>query len=53
MDGLKERIINRLDPEELIDILGLSTEELVDILEAHINNSASTFDFLEEGYDEV
>jgi len=48
MEELKERIINRLNPEELVDILGLSTEELVDILESEISNSSSAFEFLME-----
>ena len=29
---LREHIINRFDPDELIEILGLSTEDLMDYL---------------------
>lgn len=48
MEELRERIINHLDPDGLIDVLDLSIEELVDILEPQIEFKRDSFDFLEE-----
>lgn len=48
MEILRERIVNHLDPDGLIDILDLSIEELVDILQPQIEAKIESFDFLEE-----
>lgn len=36
VEELKERIIETYDPDQLVDILGLTTEQLVDLLEEQI-----------------
>ena len=40
---IKERIIETLDPEELIERLGKSTEELVELFEDDINEQLEDF----------
>ncbi len=44
---IEQLIKDLLDPEELIDILGLTTEELVDILAYQIYDNKDKFKFLE------
>ena len=50
---LLEKIKERLDPDELVEILGLSTEELVLLLMDVILTKLPSFDYLndEEDYD--
>lgn len=43
---LKQVIIDRVDPDELIEVLGLDIEELVDYLEKPIRENMEEF----EGY---
>ena len=51
MDELIERIIERLDPDELIDHLGLTTEDLTARLYEDILEMKDKFYFLIEDYD--
>lgn len=48
IDDLTERIVNTLDPDQLVDILGLTTEELCDILWYEIDANKDKFYFLTE-----
>ena len=48
IDDLTERIVNTLDPDQLIDILGLTTEELCAILRYEIDENKDKFYFLTE-----
>jgi Tfp pilus assembly ATPase PilU len=36
-EALRQRIIDRYDVDELIDIMGLSTENLLDVFDEEIN----------------
>lgn len=47
MNSLIDRIVNSMDTDTLIDILGIGIDELADILEPQIRNSAEAFEFLE------
>ncbi len=47
MEQLRERIVNTLDADTLVDILDIGIEELVDILEPQIRDNIDAFDFLE------
>lgn len=47
-----DRIVEQLDPDELVDILGLDTEELVLILRDIILTQLPKFDYLEDDIDE-
>lgn len=49
---IKELIISRVDPDELVDILELTTAELYDILEYKILEDESKFDYLKGSEDE-
>ncbi len=42
-------ILDRVEPEELIDILGLTTTELCDILSAQIEENMDRFEYLDRG----
>lgn len=48
MDRMIELINERVDPDELIDLLGLSTEELTNLLYDVILLSQDKFYFLED-----
>ena len=48
MDRMIELINERVDPDELIDLLGLSTEELTNLLYDVILVSQDKFYFLQE-----
>ena len=52
-DLLCERIADMLDPEEIVDLLGLSSEEIVEELRSVIIDNADRFTayFEEEAYD--
>ena len=52
MDRLIELIIERVDPDELIDVLGLSTEDLTLQLYDVILSSQDKFYYLIEAGDE-
>ena len=43
-DVLCDRIASTFDPEEIIDILGIGTEELVEELRNYIIDNAERFD---------
>ena len=45
-DELKERIVDSLEQEEIIDTLNLSTEELVEILDDEIWDKRKRFWYL-------
>ena len=47
-ETLLELIREKCDPDELIDILGLTTEELVDRLYDDIIENKEAFEYLEE-----
>lgn len=38
LEELKQRLIEQKDPEELIELLGVSMEDLVEALSDHIEN---------------
>ena len=40
---IKERIIDKLDPEELVERLGKTTEELVEMFESDIQENIEDF----------
>ena len=44
LQDLKARIINALDPEELVERLNIPIEELVEILSDAINSSGAFYD---------
>ena len=46
MNKIMEHIIERVDPDELIDVLGLSTEELTTLLYDVILASQDKFNYL-------
>ena len=49
LEQIKARIADRLDPDEIVDRLGLTSSELVEILEDHIADNKSVFyDMLED-----
>lgn len=48
MSDLIENIREKCDPDELIEVLGLDTEELVDILYEYIREQKDKFDYLED-----
>lgn len=50
MDELKKKIGERVDPDELIEILDLSTEELLYYLSDCIEECRDKFHFLDEDY---
>ena len=54
MEELRERIVNSLDADTLVDILDIGIEELVDILEPQIRANMEAFDFLggEDNYED-
>ena len=47
IEELKERIVKNYDPDNLIDILGISTEELVEYLGDYIELHRNKFIDLE------
>lgn len=48
-DVLCERVAEKFNPEEIVDILGLSSEELVEELRGYIIDNAERFDtYLED-----
>lgn len=49
LNEIKERLLNRFDPEDLLELLDLSSEELLDRFEDKIINR---FEMLEEEVDE-
>jgi hypothetical protein len=44
LDALCETLPDLLNPEELVDILGLSTEDLVEALRGHIADNMELFE---------
>lgn len=44
----KEKIVQFVDPDFLIEILDVSTEQLVELLEDEIDRHWDRFDYLEE-----
>ena len=48
MSDLIENIREKCDPDELIEVLGLDTEELVYILYEYIREQKDKFDYLED-----
>ncbi len=42
-------ILERVEPDELIDILGLTTEDLCDILHEQIMDNLDKFDYCDRG----
>lgn len=48
MEELLKRIREEVDPDELIDILELTTDQLCDMLEPYIEEKQSRFDYLNE-----
>lgn len=49
LNEIKERLLNRFDPEDLLELLDLSSEELLDRFEDKVINR---FEMLEEEVDE-
>lgn len=50
VDALLKAIANRLDPDELVDVLGLSTEELVELLKNEILKQSWKFEEFDDAY---
>jgi len=46
-ETLRREIVERLEPDDLVDILGLNIEELVDLLALQIEDKEDMFYFLD------
>jgi hypothetical protein len=44
VDVVCARLVEILNPEELVDMLGLTTEELVEALRSHIADNVNVFE---------
>jgi len=53
LEELKERIKENYDPDELVDILGISTEDLVEYLSDYIELNRIKFADIEEEEDDA
>ena len=49
-DNQRERLLDRYDPDDIIDILGLDSEQLIELLESYIANHIHLFE-LDDDYD--
>lgn len=49
LEELKEKIVENYDPDLLVDVLQVTTEELVELLTDHIQEKA---DFFEKAFEE-
>lgn len=52
LQQLVQRMIDRFDPDDIVDMLDISTEELLDKFIDKVADKYETFDWLEEDYDE-
>lgn len=46
---LKERIAERYDPDYIVDVLGITSEEILDAFEARLLEAADEFSEVEDG----
>lgn len=47
-DELRELILSRFDPDDLVDILNISSEEILDRFEDRVQENRDKFDWLDE-----
>jgi hypothetical protein len=43
-EHIKQLLVDKYDPDDIIDLLGLDTEELVDLLEDYILDNLDKFE---------
>ena len=43
-ENQKERLLDKYDPDDIIDILGLDSEQLIELLESYIANHIHLFE---------
>ena len=51
LEELKEIISERIDPDELVELLEIHTEELLEYFEDKLIEKRNKFKFIEEDYD--
>jgi hypothetical protein len=48
IEPLLHNIVEKVDPDELVEVLGLTIQDLVDILSSEILENKERFDYLDE-----
>ncbi len=52
LETLKERIVGRYDPDYLVDVLGITSQELLDAFEDKLSEKREEFSELDDNNDE-